>query len=339
MPNVSVIIPTYNQSKLVKQAIESVLQQTYTDFEILVVDDGSTDNTRSVVGQISDKRIKYYYKENGGHCSARNFGLIKAQGEYIAFLDHDDLWPNDYLRIMINRLQSEKDYGVAYARVLLVNENGETKPFARENRYISGWITRAFFKGGPCIMPSATLYKKEFIKGFFFDEAIKIGEDNDLFLRLSVKTPFLFVPDAYVFWRETPGSLSKNVSVDNQCTGILSFERFYYRLDGDRFVPKTLARRSISHKYRRAGKIVAKSNNRTAATILFKRAICYWPLDIRLYFDLFKSFLLSQKKDPNPGWKMPGPLPTDITVRQKLEKTSEAVESEFEENKAILSND
>jgi len=314
MPTVSVIIPTYNRSNLVKQAIESVLQQTYTDFEILVVDDGSTDNTRSVVGQISDNRVKYYHKENGGHCSARNFGLIKAQGKYTAFLDHDDLWPNDYLRVMINRLQSQKEYGVAYARVLSVGEDGKTRPFARENRYISGWVTKAFFKGGPCIMPSATLFRKDILDGFYFDEALKLGEDNDAFMRLSLKTQFLFVSDANVLRRDTPGSLSKYISADNQCYGILAFERFYYQLGGDKAASAIVARRSISHKYRRAAKTVAKDKNRSAAIILTKSAIRYYPFDLRLYFDLLRFIMLDKKQDQNPHWKMPKPLLTSITV-------------------------
>jgi len=314
MPMVSVIIPTYNRCNFVKEAIESVSQQSFTDFEILVIDDGSTDNTRSVVEQISDSRLRYFYKDNDGASSARNLGLVHCRGQYVSFLDADDLWPKNYLEIMVNRLQAQNQCGFAYARVLLLQENGKTKPFAREERYVSGWVTKAFFKGGPCIMPSATLFKKEILKDFYFDEALKIGEDNDLFLRLSVKTPFLFVPEAYVLRRETLGSLSKDVSVDNKCNVILAFERFYYCLGGNKFVPSILARRSISHKYRRAGKIVAQAHNRAAAITLFKRGIRYYPLDIRLYFDLLKSLLLSKKKDPNPDWQMPKPLPPHITV-------------------------
>lgn len=318
MPIVSVIIPTYNRCNLVKEAIESVLRQSFTDFEILVIDDGSTDNTTSVIQNIRDDRVKYFYKKNGGLSSTRNLGLLKSRAEYVALLDDDDLWPNDYLRVMINRLQSKKEYSTAYARVLLICDDGKTKPFAQENRYISGWTTKAFFKGGPCILPSATLFRKDILEGFYFDEAfLKIGEDNDFFLRLSVNTPFLFVPEAYVLRRETLGSLSKDVSVDNKCNVILAFERFYYCLGGDKFVPSILARRSISHKYRRAGKIVAQAHNRAAAITLFKRGIRYYPLDIRLYFDLLKSLLLSKKKDPNPDWQMPKPLPPYITVTQK----------------------
>jgi len=91
MPKVSVIIPAYNQSQLVSEAIESVLRQTHRDVEILVVNDGSTDDTEEAVKQIKDGRVRYFYKENGGGASARNYALDRASGEFAAFLDHDDL--------------------------------------------------------------------------------------------------------------------------------------------------------------------------------------------------------------------------------------------------------
>jgi len=314
MPKISVIIPTYNRSGLVKDAIESVLQQSLTDFELLIVDDGSTDDTATVIRDISDRRIKYFYKKNGGVSGARNFGLLKAKGEYIAFLDSDDLWPKDYLMTMLSHLESQEGYGAAYTRVLLLGDDDKTEPFAREERYISGWMTKCYFKIGPCVMPSAVLLKRDVIEGFFFDEALKKGEDNDAFLRLSVKTPFLFVPNTNIFWRNTDGSLSKDPNIDYQCGVILSFERFYYHLGGDRYVSSIVERRSISHKYRRAARIVARGHNRTAAITLFKQAIYYYPLDLRLYIDLFRTFFLSKKNDPNPNWQMPRPLPTYITA-------------------------
>ena len=317
MPTVSVIIPTYNRSNLVKEAVESVLQQTYTDFEVLVVDDGSTDDTRSVVKQIQDSRIKYYYKDNGGQSSARNFGLIKAHGQYIAFLDHDDLWPdNNYLTTMMNHMQSQDKYGAAYARVTQLDK-GQIKPFAKEHRYKSGWITKAYFEGGPCIMPSAAFFRKEIIKDWYFDERLRTGEDNDAFLRLSTKTPFLFVSDASILRREVPDSRSKNLTADELCNGILSVERFCFQLGGHKYISKLKMRRMLSHKYRRAGKVSCASGNRHVAMVFFKKGIRYYPLDWRLYLDLLKAILLSRKNDKLPNWQMPGPLPTEITVAQK----------------------
>ncbi len=100
MGKISVVIPTYNREYLLGKSVLSVLNQTYGDFELIIVDDGSTDQTRAKVSGYQDSRIKYLYKENGGVSSARNLGINHASGEYIGFLDSDDSWPENFLEVM-----------------------------------------------------------------------------------------------------------------------------------------------------------------------------------------------------------------------------------------------
>lgn len=110
MVAVSVVIPTYNRANVLPRAIDSVLQQTIDDFEVIVVDDGSTDNTEKVVGEYSDNRVKYISTEdNKGANVARNIGIKQATGEYISFLDSDDIFSNDNLRICLNTLEKTSD--------------------------------------------------------------------------------------------------------------------------------------------------------------------------------------------------------------------------------------
>lgn len=99
---ISIIIPAYNAADYLVQTIESVLNQTYSDFELILVDDGSTDRTCEIIKdyQGKDARIKYFYKENGGVSSARNLGLQKATGDFVSFLDSDDLWDKRFLESM-----------------------------------------------------------------------------------------------------------------------------------------------------------------------------------------------------------------------------------------------
>ena len=99
---ISIIIPAYNAADYLAQTIESVLNQTYSDFELILIDDGSTDRTREIIKdyQCKDARIKYFYKENGGVSSARNLGLQKATGDFVSFLDSDDLWDRRFLESM-----------------------------------------------------------------------------------------------------------------------------------------------------------------------------------------------------------------------------------------------
>jgi glycosyltransferase involved in cell wall biosynthesis len=102
VPKVSVIIPTYNRHDIITATIESVLAQTERDLEVIVVDDGSTDDTCKVVEGLQDGRVSYFYKINGGAASARNLGLSKCKGEYVTFLDSDDFWPVPPLRFIIS---------------------------------------------------------------------------------------------------------------------------------------------------------------------------------------------------------------------------------------------
>lgn len=311
MPKVSVIIPTYNREDIIGETIKSVLNQTEQDFEVIVVDDGSKDDTSWVVKSIQDGRIGYYYKENEGTPSARNYGLSKAAGQYVAFLDHDDLWPVNFLEVMVSHLEKSTEYGVAYSPVtLLCPYRGEVKSYKKPEGK-SGWLTVDLFKSG-FIWTSATLIRKSVLKNFYYDESLKRSyEDGDFFLRLSTRTQFLFVPDVEAIRREHGENLSQKVGV--LPTRILVLERFYFQLGGNKIVSAKVARRRLSHACRRVAEERRHEANRSAAIALYKRAIRYWPTDLRLYLDLCKTLLLSKKNDRNPNWQITESLP-DIEI-------------------------
>ena len=114
-PEVSIILPTYNAEKTIISTIESVFHQTYTDYELIVIDDGSTDKTRMVLQPYSD-RIKYIYKKNGGPSSARNLGINESVGKYIAFIDSDDVWQENKLEKQIKyfREDNKNEVGLVF---------------------------------------------------------------------------------------------------------------------------------------------------------------------------------------------------------------------------------
>jgi len=318
MPAISVIIPTYNRSRLVREACQSVLQQTYADFEVLVVDDGSTDDTGSVIGQIADSRVKYLYKkENGGQSSARNLGLVRATGEYISFLEADDLWPPHYLEIVSAQLDANKDYGAAYTRVIVLRPDGKEKELSKPERCRSGWITKYFFGGVPCLMPSAILFRRSVWKDIFWDESLRRASDYDVFLRISTKTRFLFVPDVFIIKRSMPDSLSNRPDPIGPVNTTRALERFYFHFRGDKYVSRKEASRKISHGYRKAVKISHVLGNKQAAIFFLKKAIRWYPLDVRLYLDLLKAALRSRGNGITPTWEIPKPLPPYITVSPK----------------------
>jgi glycosyltransferase involved in cell wall biosynthesis len=306
VPKVSVIIPTYNRQDMVGEAVQSVLNQTEHDLEVIVVDDGSIDNTRSVIESLNDHRVRYFYKTNGGPASARNFGLNKANGEFVAFLDHDDLWPADFLEVMVSQLEKRTDYGAAYSPIKLLRNNGSVIKSYKKPENKSGWITRDLFNKS-FVWTSATIIRKSALENIWYDETLRQSyEDGDFFLRLSTRIQFLFVEEVEAIKMEHASNLSAKVGI--QPTRILVLERFYFRLGGDKLVPAKIAMRKISHACRKVAEDKRREGYRTEAITLYKRAIEYWPVDLRLYIGFLKALFLKSINDPKPDWKMPPPL-------------------------------
>ncbi len=327
MSTVSIIIPTYNRSNLLKECVESLLAQTYHDIEIIVVDDGSTDDTKETLDSITDKqnRIRYYSRPHSGVCAARNFGLEQASGEYIGFFDHDDLWPTDYIETMVKSLKARPDFGVAYSNSTMFGER--CGQYRASSRRVSGFITADLFTGKLFFLPSAVIFRKNVWNVIRWDEMLKLGEDFDVFLRISTHTKFIYVPDAYAMHRESDDTAGAMAGKDLVVNAPRVMERFYFQLGGDSFVPRKVAFRKISHRYRSAGLKHYKARNRTASIILLKRALSYDPLDLRLYLNLFKAFLFNPKNDKMPDWRIPEPLTIKFDSPKRhstKEKKSEA---------------
>ncbi|MHC5183918.1 MAG: glycosyltransferase family 2 protein, partial [Planctomycetota bacterium] len=260
MPKVTVIIPTYNRSDIIDQTVRSVLDQTVRDIEVIVVDDGSTDDTRQVVEAIADPRLRYFCKPNGGPADARNFGLERASGEFIAFLDHDDYWSSTFLGTMTNKLEKHPDYGLVYSPLIEVWPDGRRKESYGIKK--SGWITLDFFRQGG-VWTSASVMRKEVLKDFRYDKALNRSyEDGDFFLRLSVHCQFLFTPEIHAFKGVDGTNYSSQVGV--QPTRVLISKRFLYQLGGDKIIPKRIANKKLSLAYRKVAKAKRRSNSRKA---------------------------------------------------------------------------
>ena len=312
MPQVSVLIPTYNRSNLVVQAIESVLKQTFQDFEIIVVDDGSTDDTAAVVGLIQDCRIKYHHRSHQGLPNELNFAKNIAQGKYIAQLDDDDLWPEDYLEKMVSALESNPDYGLAYALFKDFYPDGTVKDGFGKDRFISGWLTPHYFKRTPCILPSATVLRKSLCADIWQDETLQsYYADQDFLLRFSAVAQFLFVDNVCVKRRVSYNSLSR---ISLSYNAPLAFERFYKHLGGDKIIPGSVYNKKMSRHWRGLARRHYMQGNKKAAIELYKKALWHCPSDLKNIRCLIKAVLLSSKNDKMPGWRMPEPLPEYIKV-------------------------
>ncbi len=310
MPAVTVIIPTYNRAALIKETVTSVLEQTFSDFEVLIIDDGSTDNTKQIIDEIKDDRIKYFHKNNGGVSSARNLGLKNAQGQFVCFLDSDDLWPRDFLQSMMTHLRANPEYGAAYCMRTRLFDDGSTQPSYQKEFFCSGQVTAKLFEK-TFIQTSAICFRKKVLEGLFFDESLTNGEDVDVWLKVSTRTKFLFVPDIQITYRQQGPSDAAMFDSKN-CNRIRVLERFYFKLGGDKYVSRRTAMRKLGNAWRSAAKKAITAKCRKAAIELTVKAICYRPMQIRLYLDLLKAYSINKENDKMPDWQMPKSLETNI---------------------------
>ena len=190
-PKVSVIMPAFNRSKIIMDSIKSVLDQSYSDFELIVVDDGSTDNTFEIAGSVNDARVKCLRKENGGPASARNYGIKHAKGEYIAFIDSDDQWLVDHVETLIIILRQDKEVGLVYSALQVVNYDGSKMGVSGE-LFDKNKLERKCY-----ISLSATILRRECIErvGLFDENPFlrQSHEDWEFFLRFSDVYKIIFV--------------------------------------------------------------------------------------------------------------------------------------------------
>jgi len=207
MPKVSVIIPTHNRASFVCEAVESVLNQTFKDFELIVVDDGSTDKTRESLEKYRPI-IHYIYQEKRDRSEARNTGIKAAKGEYLAFLDDDDMWLPDKLKKQVNFLDMNPDIGLVHTLIEFIDENGcllpeQTKHHFRlyEEAIKRGYTYAEMSK--LCIMfISTVIVRKEcFDKVGFFDSDTVSFEDWDLYLRIALYYRIATIAESLVRYR------------------------------------------------------------------------------------------------------------------------------------------
>jgi len=205
MPKVSVIIPTYNRALYIAETLESVFSQTFKDYEVIVVDDGSSDNTADVLKPYM-VRIDYIRKENGGQGSARNAGIKVACGEYIAFLDSDDLWVPEKLEIQTGFADEHPDAGLIFSDyvVFRADESGQTKEMKRVQIKDQELSFHALFHGN--FIPTLTVFvRRSCINGVgLFDESRDLigGEDYEMWLRIAMKYKLAHIPAFLAKYRD-----------------------------------------------------------------------------------------------------------------------------------------
>lgn len=211
MPKVSVIIPAYNSLAYLPETIASLLNQTYSDFEAIIVNDGSSDRTEEWVSQESDPRIKLISQLNKGLAGARNTGIAAATGEYLAFLDADDLWHPTKLEKQVECLDKNSEVGLVYTWVALINEQGiPTGRLFKNSQEGHVWehlILHNIVESGSVAMVRRQCFET---CGVFDTNLRSFVEDWDMWLRIALNYPFNALSEPLVYYRQHSQSASRN---------------------------------------------------------------------------------------------------------------------------------
>jgi len=287
MLQVSVIIPTYNQADYICDAIKSVLNQTYEDFEIMVIDDGSTDNTKDVLTEYN-RKIRYLYQENQGAASARNLGIRESKAEYVAFLDSDDLWFPDKLAIQMDVFNKKPDMGLVCSSCIEFDKDKEANYIIRPRNYRGCSFGDLFIEN--FIQTSTAVVKREvFEKAGLFDEGLKVAEDYDMWLRIAKFYPIHFMKEPLVKYRVNQRGLLKTQSYRINQEHIYIFKK--YLQDNEIQISKSLRQQRLAKEYYKLGKINFYNSNIIEAKNNIAKAISISKSVGLIFKDSHKHFL------------------------------------------------
>lgn len=280
-PRVSIIIPTYNRSEMIVECLESVFSQTYADYEVIVVDDGSTDNTEAALKPFLD-RITYIKHENKGNAAARNSGLAIAKGQLIAFLDSDDLWLPDKLRRDVECLDSHSAVDMVCANGTFfgspkfagkkVVPDKRAIPLARDGVTLKAIFTRSSLR------PSAMVLRKRVIEGTNgFDPDFAACVDLDFAFRVLMKYKVIFINEPFFKMRKHDDHVSGD-SERRTLFNIKAIEKLFKEYPEARaLIGEKNINRRLAYRYYRLGKITQKKGRKKEALGAYRKSLSYRP--------------------------------------------------------------
>lgn len=278
MSTVSICIPTYNRKVYLRQCLESIRAQTYQDYEIVIVDDGSTDGTEEMIRQLP-YIVTYHWQENAGVASASNKLLSLAKSRYIVPIGSDDMLTPGAIERMVEVQQNEPEDVIVYGPGLRMDANGVACAKSKGTLY-SGYVTRQLFRR-IFVHASGSLFPKSGMQeAGGLDETLSVAEDYDLMLRLSLKYRFVALPEATLKIRQHRAKLS-SPSFRNCLIEMKVLERFYFEKGGHKKIPMEAALGKFFKCAYRAFKYAFREGSYKAAGGLLVRSFC---LLSRMYF-------------------------------------------------------
>ena len=294
---VSAVIPVYNNGPYIAAAVKSVVDQTLPPTEIIVVDDGSTDNTAAALEPYRD-RIRYVYQQNRGEPSARNRGIRESKCAYIAFLDGDDLWLPNKLELQMEYLHKHPDCTLVYSDMSTFDETGIIDSSVKQRwrmNFPRGRIFQELFKRA--LFGSGTVvFRKDCVNQVgYFDEALLVGSDYEMWLRIARHFDVGFVDQPLLMYRHHATMSTRGIG-RKMCNGLpweVAVLKKVLRLYPEAL--EELGKATVSHRLSRpyAGLALTQfrmSDYRDART-LFRKAVSHWPTNIRYWAFYGATFL------------------------------------------------
>jgi glycosyltransferase involved in cell wall biosynthesis len=263
-PAVSVIIPAYNRPAFLREALESVAAQTFRDLEVIVIDDGSTEDLAPVV-QAHAKFARLIRQEHGGPAVARNNGLRNATADIIAFLDSDDLWLPHKLERFMTAMQRQPQTRIFYGPMIAMEEHGGLVDGRTKPRH-AGDITQPLFKSCFVDIPTVVCRKEVLTAAGGFDESLSVCEDYDLWLRVSLTDKFGFIEEPLAKRRLHAQRLSKADMPQNLTVKARMLERFWNKAEAQKKIDSQMAAARLGRVYYSAARSSFRSGLFSQAT-------------------------------------------------------------------------
>ncbi|MFH0702008.1 MAG: glycosyltransferase [bacterium] len=285
-PKVSIIVTTYNRKHYLKDTLDSVFNQTFNDFELIIIDDGSTDETKELIKLYKCQRIKYFYQNNSGLNAARNAGINLACGEFLAFLDSDDIWLPTKLEKQVNILEKYPDICLVYCGTLLINEENKIigqKPLVQYGGYVlNKLIFTNFLYNGSCVLFRSSCLDKVGL----FDISIKRMTDWEFYLRFALYYRFYGINEYLLKYRIHRQTMSSDFkSYEN--SGFKILDKIFNHKDLDsKYL--TYKNKALAMRYRYIGRRYFENGYAQEARIYLKEAL---KLDLSLLYQSDVSIL------------------------------------------------
>ncbi|MDT8447466.1 MAG: glycosyltransferase [bacterium] len=290
---VSVIMPAYKAEAYIKEAISSVISQTYRDWELLVIDDGSPDRSGELAASFGDPRIQVIAQENAGVSVARNRGLEQAQGDWIAFLDADDIWLPEKLELQLAAAQRADQPSIVYSDFVAFDEAGnEQRPkylrlFPPEKQ--QGWVLETMLQHNFMGLLTVMLPREALKKVGVFSTSLGQGEDWDLWIRLAEFYPFVYVPKSLARYREHAGGLSKDYEPNERAlTQVYQTHLLAKGNTEQKRFGMWLFYRHMAHGFARQGKATMAQDRWRKAVALRPWALQSWTSWVYLWLQRFR---------------------------------------------------